>query len=561
MSISLAAVLTGTSCWYALRGTWRTYPAGAAVALLAAASLLALGARLLRSDRATGIGRAILVATVLWPVSWAGVAQAGSGPFVSWVAGNVVWVVLGTGLLSYPDQQPRSVAERRFLVTMWTFMCLGLLTVALLSRPEWDGRPSGAAWPTLVDDRGLFVTLMAVFAVGRVGLAVWGALLLVARLRTASGLDRSLLGPTVVGVLLLVVVVNVTGIVQTTRSEESAQLAALLGQGVALVMLSVVVAAAGLRMRLVRAETIELVAASDGPPGAESVQSALRRALHDDSLRVLFQVPGVDVLVDDAGRPVDPSPSLAARYCAPLVDSSGGQLGLITGEPRLRDQEQLVQVAVDAAARELELASLQAGLRASRGQVVAASRDERRRLLRDLHDGAQQRMLGIALRVEHVHNETRDPELRRHLEVIKSQLHLALLELRDLAHGVQPEVLVQAGLAPALRALTDGLPVAVHIDIPEERYSQQAESTLFFVANEALSNVVKHARAAHAGVTVFHVGDRLRIEVTDDGVGVGSERGAGLQGLAERVAALGGELTVSGEPGRGTSVVAMIPCV
>jgi signal transduction histidine kinase len=535
--------------------------------VLVAASLLALGARLLVSARATRIARALLVATVLWPASWAGVAQTGSGPFLSWVAGNVVWVVLGTGLLSYPDQQRRSTAERRFLVCMWSFTCVGLVVVALLSRPEWDGRPAGSAWPTVVDDRGLFVVLTALFAVGRVGLAVWGTLLLVARLRSASGLDRSLLSPTVAGVLLLVLVVNVTGVVQTTRTEESAQLAALLGQAIVLLALPVAVVVAALRMRLARAEMSGLMAAQDGPAGAASVQAALRRALHDDSLRVLFRLPGVDALVDDAGRQVRPPPASAACYCAPLVDSSGHQLGLVTGEPRLRDHQQLVQVAVEAAARELEFGALQAGLhtqmeqlRVSRDEVVAAGRDERRRLLRDLHDGAQQRLLGIALRIEHVHHRTRDPELQEHLGIIKSQLHLALVEVRDLAHGLQPGVLVQAGLAPALRALTDGLPIAVHIDIPEERYSQHAESTLFFVANEALSNVVKHARAAHAGVTLCQVGDRLRIEVTDDGVGVGSERGAGLRGLADRVHALGGELTVSGEPGRGTSVVAMIPC-
>jgi signal transduction histidine kinase len=130
-----------------------------------------------------------------------------------------------------------------------------------------------------------------------------------------------------------------------------------------------------------------------------------------------------------------------------------------------------------------------------------------------------------------------------------------------MARGIQPGVLVQAGLRPALLALTDGMPLPVRIDIPTQRYSQQAESAAYFVVSEALSNIVKHAVASDASVTVRLQDGRLTVTVTDNGTGEVQMVGrSGLRGLADRVEALGGQVAVSGRPGAGSRVEATIPC-
>ena len=564
VSSALFAAVTSS---IALRGTWRSYPLAAALAVAVSVAVLAAGARLQRLRRSSKVGAALLVAGALWPGCWAGIGQTGIGPLWSWVTENVIWVVLGTGLLSFPDQQPHSLAERRFLVVLWAFVISGLLVLPLVSRPEWLSLPTNAWWPAIDPSRAWFGSALAVFAVGRFVTGIVGALLLFIRLRGASGLDRSLLAPTVAGVLSLALVVNITGVLQARLSAEPAQVAALVAQGLALLLLPALVLVSAMRARLARAEMIELLMARTGPPDAEFVQAALRTALHDDSVEVLLWTAEHDAYVDPSGRLVSRVPR-DARFCVPLVGSRGQQLGMMTGDPRLRGHEQLVDAAVNAADIELEIVALTMDLgthveqlRASRDRVIAAGVDERRRIARDLHDGAQQRMLAVALHIEHLHRHAREPKLRQSLAAVKTEMHEALVEIRDLAHGIRPGVLVQAGLRPALQAVTDGMPIPVDIDVPPERFSQHAESTAYFVANEALSNIVKHSGASHAGVTVRESEGRLCVEVSDDGVGgTDLERGSGLRGLADRVHAEGGDLTVIGGRDRGTRVVARIPC-
>jgi signal transduction histidine kinase len=564
VSAALFAVLTG---WFALAGTWHHHREAAVMAAVVTAAVLAAGAGLQHGRRATKVGASMLVAGALWPGCWAGIGQLGIGPLCAWADENVIWVVLGTGLLSYPDQQPHSRLERRFLAALWTFVLAGLVLLPLISRPEWLGLPADAWWPDIHASRAWFMAALPLFAAGRFVFGVVGALLLVMRLRGASGLDRSLLAPTVAGILTLALVVNVTGVLQAELTSETAQVGALVAQGIALLLLPALVLVSAIRTRLARAEMIELLVRREGPPDAAFVQSALRTALHDDSVELLFWVPEYDAYADPMGR-LASEPRPGHRYNAPLVGSHGQQLGVMTGDLRLREHEPLVEAAINAAAIELEIVALTMDLsthmeqlRASRDRVVAAGEAERRRLARDLHDGVQQRMLAIALRLEHVHNQAREREVQHSLERIKGEVKQALSEIRDLAHGIRPSLLVHAGLLPALRAVTDGMPMPVEVDVPSDRYPQHAESTAYFVANEALSNVIKHSRASHVGVRVHRSEDQLWVEVTDDGVGGPDlENGSGLRGLADRVEAEGGDLAVTGVPNQGTRVVARIPC-
>jgi signal transduction histidine kinase len=203
-------------------------------------------------------------------------------------------------------------------------------------------------------------------------------------------------------------------------------------------------------------------------------------------------------------------------------------------------------------------------LRQSRTRIVEATDAERRRLERDLHDGAQQRLvsLSLALRLARTRlARDADSAAAEGLDDAAAELKTAIVELRELARGIHPAILTEAGLGPAIDTLAErsSVPASV-LARPDRRLSPAVEATAYFVVSEALANVAKYASATRATVTAECPGDSLRVEVADDGVGGADPAGgSGLRGLADRVAALGGSLSVVSPMGGGTRVVAEIP--
>lgn len=196
-------------------------------------------------------------------------------------------------------------------------------------------------------------------------------------------------------------------------------------------------------------------------------------------------------------------------------------------------------------------------------RIIAAADAERRRLERNLHDGAQQRLVSLALTLRTVEAQLADnPEGARHqLASAREELALALGELRDLARGIHPAVLRDHGLGPALNALAARAPVTVEVaGLPGERLPEPVEAAAYYLVAEALTNVARHARATVVTVRVTRTGDRARIEVRDDGTG-GADigHGSGLRGLADRFEALGGCLELDSPPGAGTTLIGVLP--
>jgi signal transduction histidine kinase len=204
-------------------------------------------------------------------------------------------------------------------------------------------------------------------------------------------------------------------------------------------------------------------------------------------------------------------------------------------------------------------------LRASRARLVHAGDAARRRLERDLHDGAQSRLVGLSLLLRSARNRAEpDPELAGLLDRAQEELKTSLAELRELARGIHPAVLSEHGLAPALDGLVSRAPVPVTVEADadaEQRLPEPVESAAYFVVSEALANVAKYAQASSATVRVRRSDGRVLVDVMDDGVGgADAARGSGLRGLADRVAALDGTLSLESPPGRGTRLHAEIPC-
>jgi signal transduction histidine kinase len=202
-------------------------------------------------------------------------------------------------------------------------------------------------------------------------------------------------------------------------------------------------------------------------------------------------------------------------------------------------------------------------VRASRARIVEAGDLERRRVERDLHDGAQQRLVALSLELRLARNalgDDADPAVRSRLDRAAEEAQAALVELRDLAVGIHPLILTESGLEAAVESLADRTPVQVTIDIGPERYASTVEGAAYFIIAEALTNVAKYAKAKTATVRAAGRGNELRIEVADDGIGGADPgSGSGLRGLVDRLAALDGTMTIDSPLGGGTRISAQIP--
>jgi signal transduction histidine kinase len=204
-----------------------------------------------------------------------------------------------------------------------------------------------------------------------------------------------------------------------------------------------------------------------------------------------------------------------------------------------------------------------AELSASRARIVAAADGTRRRLERDLHDGIQQRLVALGLKARMIQNMTPRPadNIQRELSLLADGLFTALEELREIAHGIHPAVLSEAGLGPALKALArrSAVPVELDLDLGSP-LGRQAEVAAYYIASEALANTAKHARASVIDLRVRGDDSALALSVRDDGIGGADQsRGSGIIGLKDRVEALGGTLSVLSPPGRGTTLHVHLP--
>jgi len=225
-------------------------------------------------------------------------------------------------------------------------------------------------------------------------------------------------------------------------------------------------------------------------------------------------------------------------------------------EARLMGFCELVSLAVASAqARE--------DLQSSRARLVKTGDEQRRKLERNLHDGAQQRLVSLALTLRLARTKLQsDPAaLEPILAGAANELDLALEELRELARGLHPAALTEQGLAPAVRALGERLPIDVIVDDLDERLPDYLEATAYYICSEALTNVAKHAHATAARVTFQREPGMLRFEVTDDGRGGADGRGSGILGLRDRAESAGGTLFVISPPGKGTVVTVALPVV
>jgi PAS domain S-box-containing protein len=238
-----------------------------------------------------------------------------------------------------------------------------------------------------------------------------------------------------------------------------------------------------------------------------------------------------------------------------------GAVGIASSKPLPAETEARLAGFCELVSLAVASAQAREDLRTSRARIVKAGDEQRRKLERNLHDGAQQRLVSLALKIRVAKVQVgSDPEAAtRSLEGAADELDKALEELRELARGLHPGALTEHGLGTALEALATRLPIDVELDAPEERLPRAIEATAYYIIAEALTNVAKHADASGARVVMKRDGEALRFEITDDGRGGADPAGTGILGLRDRAEAAGGTLYVVSPPGKGTAVTATLP--
>lgn len=293
------------------------------------------------------------------------------------------------------------------------------------------------------------------------------------------------------------------------------------------------------------------------------LEQSLAVALQDPQLSLAF--PMDDGFVDTAGRKV-PIPTPDDRSTVTIVGEPDAPLAIVRHDRSLDAEPALLTAAGSATRLALENARLNAEVRAqlrevreSRARIVAAANSARARIERDLHDGAQQRLLAIGLALQMLRQNPGDSAL---LDAAEAELVSALAELRELASGIHPAVLTDMGLIAALRALGARLGARVVIDSPGaiRRCSPEVEAAAYFAASEAITNALKHASPSPVRVDVADRSDRIIVQVSDHGPGGADPEGAGILGVRDRLASVDGILTVDSPPGQGTVLTMEVPC-
>jgi signal transduction histidine kinase len=482
-----------------------------------------------------------------------------------------VYLVTTMHLLLAAPLGTLSPGDRRIVTAGYLLVTVGVIPLFLFFDPatECEECPENVflveGSETAVNIAGTAINLLGIVVIGLVIRS------LVRRWRRATRPERRLYAPMYgAGVALMIALIGQLAL-QSAGTEGGALDMAFIVSLVPFALVPFLFLGALLRARFVQGGAVgALVARLGEAPASGGLRDALSEALDDPSLELVFWLPEDRRFVDSSGRPVDLPEGDPARSVA-KVERDGDCVAAIIHDATLPEVHQHVRNVGAAAYLALENERLDAELRAkidelrgSRERMLRIGLEERRRLERDLHDGAQQRLVSMALNIRLARAKLNEDPLAAEqlLASAGEELDSALEELRELARGIHPAVLTDRGLGTALETLASRAPVPVELaELPDDRLPEAVELAAYFVVAEALTNVAKYAKATHATVAVERENGRVVVRVDDDGVGgADPEGGTGLRGLADRLAVLEGRLEIDSEQGRGTTIRAQIPC-
>jgi signal transduction histidine kinase len=475
--------------------------------------------------------------------------------------------VIGHLVLSFPDGRLHSPLERLVVAGAYAVTVpLQIVMLMFMGFEHVTGCPCPKNLLFVRDDMALHSAIMSTQRVLGIAVTIAAAWIVVRRWQGASRPLRRALAP----ILLTggVTIVLLLGTLLAARASTTAWAAVSSAERVATALVPLAYLLGLFRARLGRVAVSDLVLELGQQPEPGRLRDALARALRDPSLELAYWVPGSGSYVGIDGRQVDLDPK--GGRTVTVLERHGERIAALVHDPALAEDPALLDAVSTAAGLALENERLLAELRAqleqlreSRARIVEAGDTERRRLERNLHDGAQQRLVSLALALGLAESKV-DQEPSTAVELLhgaRDELRQALAELRELARGIHPAVLTERGLYYALTGLAERAPVEVVLDLHlDSRPPAAVEAAAYYVVAEALANVAKYAEATTARVSARMDDERLRVEVADDGVGgADPSAGSGLRGLDDRVQAFGGSLRVISHQGHGTRILAELP--
>ena len=475
------------------------------------------------------------------------------------VFGNLWLISFGALLLIFPGGRRWTRSRAWSVVGLCVLVEAGFTALWLMFIPAPGNLLFVSANPVVADELNRTISIIRFVA------AIALAVVLAMRWRAATTAARRASAPAAAGALTLLFL---GGLVLEDAFHDAQSPFLVWPTLVGLLLVPVVFLIGVWRAWIARAAIGDLLV-DLGSLNGRSLQGVLAKALHDPTLMLAYWLPEYDSYADSDGERVE-LPTASATRLVDTVEQDGERVAAIVYDASLAEERKLLEAVIAAAGIALknerlaaELRARVGELRASRARIVGAGDEERRRLERNLHDGAQQRLVALGMQLRLLESRIRsDPTAAEALvATAASELAISVEELRELARGIHPAVL-DHGLTVALESLAarSTVSTAVSVDLLE-RLPEVVEVAAYFVASEALANVAKYAEATSVTITVSRTARDALVEVADNGVGGADDAaGSGLRGLADRVEALGGQLRIISPLGSGTTISAVIPC-
>jgi signal transduction histidine kinase len=557
----------------------RSSPGGESAVIVGTATVAALAAVGLSMQTNEGrerMGRLLVLAAVIFSLLLLLGSSSRLAFSVGWLGASLLPPLFAYLFLAYPSGRLHSAGERRLLLGAGVLLAACWTFVVLSSRQPPFANPLVRCAPQCPSN-ALFIGISGaddvmwdVIRASWLALA-WGAAVgLSRRVRLASAPVGLSVAP--VQFLSVIYAVASTGAL-LVGSEMGSLAVSFRSASLAVAPAMPVVMLLGLtRESLFMGNALSAFVTRLGEERAPDLQTLMAETLHDPSLRILYRRPAHGTYIDSSGAPVA-EPVASATLGVTSIERDGRPVAVVVHDAELSDQKRFIEAAGAAGVIWFRNAQLAADLKASvadlaasRTRIVETADAERQRIEHSLHDGAQQHLVGMRLRLELAAElVTRDPKRGMDmLSEIAAQMDEALEEVRNLAKGVYPPLLPEHGLAEAIRSVNRRSPWPVSLDVDGiGRYPADTEAAVYFCVLEALQNITKHAGPAVGGaIRLWQDGERLHFEVSDEGVGFSQEivePGQGLINMRDRTGAAGGTVAVSSRRGHGTVVRGSVP--
>ncbi|MBN8867730.1 MAG: hypothetical protein J0H98_09260 [Solirubrobacterales bacterium] len=503
------------------------------------------------------------------------------GQFLTWsnsslvfsaglILSNLFPIALVETMVRFPTGRIESEIDRWVMRTVVGVSVLLMIALLFSTSDQlgYDGAPTNLF---MLADAATATTVLFIIAnAAAVVLTLTLIRSFIGKYSKASPPMRRLLGPVLWTSTVLLALLGASSLFQIATLDGPQEIVSILAAATAM-WLPLAFLLGLFRSRLVRGQALgrmlEKVAHESDPL---RMQEAVAEALGDPSVLLAFWLPAPKRYVDARGLPIS-EPEPGSNRAGSQVDMDGRKVALIIHDGALLEEPEKIEAVSRGAALAFENARLEAEvmanvaeLRASRSRIVEAGDAARREIERNLHDGAQQHLVSLALKLQMARARV-DSEPGEAIEILdgaSAELEQTLAELRELARGIHPAVLSDRGLDAALLALAHRAPLPVEVgEMPSDRLPEPVEAAAYYVVAESLTNVVRYAEATRAKIDIHRENGTVRIRIADDGVGgADPSLGSGLKGLSDRVAALDGRFELESPSGQGTIVEVEIPC-